>query len=476
VSDPKHAAQRQATFGEVFAIGEFRALFTASAMSWLGDYLARAAVTALVFTTSRSIALSAATFAISYVPGLTVGPLLAAVAERYAYRRVMVACDLVRAALIACVAIPGLPIPALLTLLFATALLNPPFDASRSAMLPRVLEGDRYVVGVAAQNTANTTAQVLGYVAGGLTAPFHPRASLLIDAVTFLVSAACIRFGTTQRAPVVPANGRKSVLRETIDGFRLVGTDPVLRSIAAVVLVAYLCATVPEGLAAGWAGTIGHGTRNRGIDQALIMMASPIGAVAGALVIGRLVSPGWRRRLIRPLAVVVPLALVPLLLVRSVAGISVLAAISGFAVAGMVAPANGLFVSAVPVAFRARSFGVMTFGLQLVQGVGVVTTGMLADHLAPATAVGAWGVLGVLVMLVVVGGWPSTSVIDATVAKTRTANAAAIAEAEADIAPSAASATSITAQPTASSPAPRTRSGEATPTGSQSAVPQTRGA
>ena len=172
--DPKHAADRPATFGEVFADREFRAIFSASALSWCGDYLAKAAVTALVFTISHSVALSAAAFAVSFLPGVTLGPVLAALAERYPNRTVMVSCDLVRAVLIALVALPHMPVPMMLLLLFATALLNPAFDASRSALTPRVLTGDRYVVGLSAQRTANSLAQVIGYIAGGALAPYQP--------------------------------------------------------------------------------------------------------------------------------------------------------------------------------------------------------------------------------------------------------------------------------------------------------------
>jgi len=60
VSIPKHAASPRVTFREVLAQSEFRAVFSAGALSQFGDYLARAAVTALVYSASGSVALSAA--------------------------------------------------------------------------------------------------------------------------------------------------------------------------------------------------------------------------------------------------------------------------------------------------------------------------------------------------------------------------------------------------------------------------------
>ena len=92
------APDRAARFRDVFASGEFRALYAAGLLSSVGDYAARAAVTAMVFDRTGSAAASAAAFAISFAPWLLGGPLLVSIAERYPYRRVMVWCDLARMA------------------------------------------------------------------------------------------------------------------------------------------------------------------------------------------------------------------------------------------------------------------------------------------------------------------------------------------------------------------------------------------
>src|SRR3954453_2687456 len=107
-----------ATFRDVFAVREYRALYLALIASWVADYLSRAAITVLVFQQTRSVVLSAASFAISYLPWIAGGPVLAALAERYPYRRVMVVCDLARMILMGLVLIPGLPVAALLVLVF----------------------------------------------------------------------------------------------------------------------------------------------------------------------------------------------------------------------------------------------------------------------------------------------------------------------------------------------------------------------
>ena len=68
-SDPP---ERTATFREIFGVGEFRALFGATVLSWVGDYLAKIAVTVLVFHQTGSAGAAAAAFAISYAPSASV--------------------------------------------------------------------------------------------------------------------------------------------------------------------------------------------------------------------------------------------------------------------------------------------------------------------------------------------------------------------------------------------------------------------
>jgi MFS family permease len=170
VSNETRTRERPATFREVFGQPEYRAIFAASALSWIGDYIAKAAVTLLVYQETSSVALSAAAFAVSYLPWLIGGPLLAALAERHSYRTVMIVCDLARMVLVALVAIPHLPVWLILVLLFLTTLANSPSQAAKSALLPLVLTGDQLVVGLSLQASAGQAAQVGGYAAGAAIA------------------------------------------------------------------------------------------------------------------------------------------------------------------------------------------------------------------------------------------------------------------------------------------------------------------
>ncbi|HKS99022.1 MAG TPA: MFS transporter, partial [Rugosimonospora sp.] len=404
----REPTERPATFREVFSSREFRALYAATLLSWVGDYIAKAAVAALVYQKTSSVAVSAATFAIGYVPWVLGGPVLAALAERNPFRRVMVICDVFRAGLVALVAIPGMPVPAMLVLLFTTALLNPPFEAARSALTPRLVEGDRYAQALVLQNITSQAAQLAGYVTGASLAAFHPHAALLLDATTFVLSGLLVRLRIRAYQPAAVRAQRTHLLRETGQGFRMVFGSDVLRAIAVLIFALMLFTTVPEGLAAAWAGHLSHGDpTGAGLDQGLIMAGYPAGFILGGLLVTRLLPPQDRRRLIRPLAVLVPLAVVPALLDPPAVVIMVMTAVCGFAAAGLFPTANSLFVQALPDAFRARAFGIMQSGVLVLQGVAIFSCGALADHFALPTVVGLWSLAGVLVMGVASAQWPT---------------------------------------------------------------------
>jgi MFS family permease len=418
-------SERPATFREVFSSSEYRAVFPASALSWVGDFLAKAAVTALIYNQTRSVVASAAAFAISFLPWVAGGPVLAAIAERHPHRTMMIGSDLCRAVLVALVAIPWMPIPAMLALLFLTGLLNPPFEAARSALLPRILTGDRYVVGLSLQNSTNQAAQLIGYMAGAALAARHPHVALLIDAGTFVFSATMIGFGVRPRPPVSTQEPRRHLLRETGEGFRLVFGTPALRAIAMLVLTTYLFTSPPEGLAAAWAGSLEPDPARRGLAQGIIMIGNPLGFLIAGLLVGRLVPPATRQKLIRPFCVIAPAALVPALLRPNAILVAVLAGLCGALLAAMFPAANGLFVQVLPNGYRARAFGIMQSGLQIAQGGGVILTGLLASKFPLYTVVGAWSAFGVVLLLSISTLWPSSAEFASAIARTRAQNAEA---------------------------------------------------
>jgi MFS family permease len=415
-ADPMTEVERPATFREVFANREYRAVYVALVVSWVGDYLARAAVTVLVYQQSESVLLSAAAFAVSYLPWLLGGPPLSALAERYPYRRVMALCDVLRMALILVLLVPGIPIGAMVAVLFLVTLGGIPAQAARSALLPLIVDRRQLTVAIATNATTMQAAQVIGYLAGAtLTAAVHPRLAISVDALAFGLSALLVFAGVRHRPAAADRSARVHLLREAGAGFRLVFGSRVLRSIALLAFAMSAFAVVPEGLAAAWAAQGDPDSVTRGLDQGMIMAAGPVGFVIGGLIVGRLAGPAMRHRLIRPFAVLAPLALVPALLAPPVPVVAFLTMISGVAQGVLMPTLNTQFALALPHGYRARAFGVVQQGLQVSQGGAVLLTGAIATQWSVPPVVGLWSVAGVCMMLVLAARWPSARSVNVAI-------------------------------------------------------------
>jgi MFS family permease len=266
-------------------------------LSLVGDQIAVVALTWLVYETSASPLLAAATFAISYLPWLVGGPLLSGLADRLPRRELMIACDLARAGLVLAMVLPGMPIWALCALLFATELLSPPFTAARAALVPDILPDDRYVLGTAITNVTQMAGQVFGFAAAGiLVAALRPSASLAINAATFLASAAIVGLGIRRRPA---ARGERAAVRgmfsDAATGLRLVLGRADLRSLTGFGLLCVFY-VVPEGLAVPYARELGGGAAAAG----LLLAAAPFGSALGGLAFGRFVAPSRRLQLMGP--------------------------------------------------------------------------------------------------------------------------------------------------------------------------------
>ena len=203
----RRAPEARSSYREVFAIGEFRALWSAQVLSCAGDQFAQVAIAILVYGRTHSPFLTALAYALTYLPPIAGGPLLSGLADLFPRRRVMIVCDLLRIGTVGLMAVPGLPLTALCALLFCTVLTGVPFSSARAALMPDVLPGDKFVLGSAVGNITFQASQILGFVAGAaVVAVLDPHKTLGIDAATFAASALIVLTGVRSRpAPAGPA-------------------------------------------------------------------------------------------------------------------------------------------------------------------------------------------------------------------------------------------------------------------------------
>lgn len=396
---------RPATYTDVFRIREYRWIWSAQLLSVLGDQLAQVALAILVYDRTGSPLLSALTYALMFLPQIAGGPVLAGLADLLPRRTLMIVCDVVRAGLVATMAIPGMPLWALMVLLFAIHLIMAPFGAARAAILPDVLRGDRYVLGNAVSNMTFQSGNIFGLGLGGVVVAFAgTRDALVIDAFTFVVSAVLLAAGVRKRpAPAAARTKEQSaggaLLSSTAAGARLVFGNRRLRCLA---VMGWLCGffVVPEGLAAPYMASIGHAD----IGTGLMMAAPAIGTVIGMTAVGRFLAPSVRLRAMGPLAALTCLPLVVFAAFPGVTATLMLLIVMG-AASSYQLPANAAFVAEVPNEGRGQAFGLVQAGIHASQGLAIVIGGAAAKVLAPQLVIAISGALGLLVAIWAAFSW-----------------------------------------------------------------------
>ena len=382
------AGGSSARFRTLLADREFRALWISIAQSHFGDQLGRVALSILVFSTTGSGALTAGVYALTFVPTVVGGVLLSDLADRFPRRTLLVVCDLLRAALFALMAIPGVPLGVVATLLTIAVVIGAPHKAAEPAVVADMYDGDRYTAALGLRTATTQIAQLLGFALGGvIVAAVGARMALAADAATFFVSAALLRAFLTDR-PAARADATRFGISGVRQGLGVVFQDRRLRTLACFAWLAG-CWVVPEGLAAPYAASHGGGS----VAVGLLLTSDAIGVLVGSLILSRIISVARRPGVIGPLAIASGL---PLLACWGTPPIPV--AFGLWTICALVSSYQVLviaeFVAWAPAARRGQAIGIAASGLVAVQGVGIALGGVLAGWVGTGPAVALAGAVG----------------------------------------------------------------------------------
>jgi MFS family permease len=174
----------------------FHLILVALATSALGDWLYNVALLALVFGRTGSATWVALTTAARVLPIVVLGPLGGVLADRRDRRALMIGADVARMVVmagLAVVAATGLPIvlaPVLAALATAASTVTSP---SVAASTPRLVGDDELQRANALRSAIGQGAIVAGPALGAVVlAVSDPAVAILLNAVTFVVSAAAV--------------------------------------------------------------------------------------------------------------------------------------------------------------------------------------------------------------------------------------------------------------------------------------------
>ncbi|WP_232828279.1 MFS transporter [Kribbella monticola] len=353
-----------AGYNSVLRVPGLRPVFIAHGVSMAGSVAAEVALAIMIFERTRSPLLSALVLVCSFLPYALGGAVLSSIADRFPARPVLVCCDLICAAAIAAMLIPGMPVAGLLALLLVTGVVAPIFAGARAASLAHLLDAELFPVGRSLLRAIGQLTILTGLAIGSVAvAAVGPSWLLTLDAASFAASAVLIGVGT----PSTPRSGTatRSTVRESLAGLGYVFGNPRLRRLVVLSWVVPAFSSMPDGLAVAYTGQLGVAASLAGA----LLTGYAVGSIVGELVASRL-SPRVRRRLVVPLILLTQVPAIAFVAEPPVAVAAVLLAISGSGYAfnqGI----DPLVLAAVEPAYRGRLFTVQTSGLMAIQGVGI---------------------------------------------------------------------------------------------------------
>ena len=212
---------------------------------WLGQTISKfgSHITGVAFPLTALLLLGAGPAemglltAVGAAPVLVVGLVAGVWVDRLRRRPILIAADLGRAALLLTVPsaafLGALRMEQLYVVAALTGVLNVFFDVADQSFLPALVRREDLVEGNSKLGTSDSLAEIAGPSLGGvlvqiLTAPF----AILLDALSFLLSALFLSRITTAEPPPTPVAERRHLRHEMAEGIQAVIHNPVLRALA----------------------------------------------------------------------------------------------------------------------------------------------------------------------------------------------------------------------------------------------------
>jgi predicted MFS family arabinose efflux permease len=257
---------------------------------------------------------------------------------------------------------------------------------------------DAYVPARSLIRIAVQLAQIGGNAVGGaLLLLLTPSGALLVNASSFLFSAAVIRLVLADHANEGRSSGA-TLVRDSLGGAREVFRHEELRRLLLLGWLVPMFSVAPEALAAPYVSQHGGST-------ALVgwwLVALPLGLIVGDVAGVRLLTRGQQRRLVAPAAAA---GFVPYLVFAG--DPSIAAALALLVVAGACGlyslGLDGRVRDAAPSELFARAMTINSAGLMTLQGLGFVLAGALAQVFGPADAIAIAGCCGIAATVVLMG-------------------------------------------------------------------------
>jgi predicted MFS family arabinose efflux permease len=375
-----------------WSLRDFRIIAFGEGASAVGDAVTFTALPLLVLALTGSGTIMGIVAALQTIPDLVIGLPAGALADRWDRRRMMIVADFGRAILTALIplsAMAGLPTIVVILLVVAPInVLRVLFLAAWTGAIPRLVGRD--LIGPASSYMEAIFA--IGFivgpgVAGLLVSRIGAPATLAIDAISFLVSAAALVFVRTPLRGERPGAADEHLLADIREGLRFVREHRLLRA-----AIAYWGAV--GVLTAGLIPSLTYlveGERRQGPDAfGLVISAYSLGTLVGALLASRL-TRGNLGVLLAGGGVVIGAVIIGLTFVVPVETVALLGFIAGIANTLVLVSYITIRASSTPDSLLGR-VGATTRMISVgLQPAGAAAAGILLDAVGGASTLRLMG-------------------------------------------------------------------------------------
>ena len=367
----------------VFRNRSFALFYAGQAFGYVGDGLRLIAIPLLVFHQTGSALSTGITYALELGPFALFGLVGGSLADRLDRRRLMIACDAARFAVMVLVAVGyargQLSIPLLYIGIVVLSIAAAIFVGGAASAIPYVVGKDRATAAVASLLTAEQISQtVIPPIGGALFALVGPLPALAINAVTYLISQGSLAAIDTlgpEETHGLPS--LRVIATDVATGFRFAWSDPTMRALSALAL--------PFNTFAIMAGAVfipflkrDFGASDTVVGYALGIAA--IGAVIGSFLAGR-VPKTWPFGRVLVIAYLVDaIAFLPVMFTHDLTIAIAFLSLTNACVLFEIAQVVGWRMRVTPEALVGRVFGAVRLVVLMGTVPGALIGGYLADR------------------------------------------------------------------------------------------------
>jgi len=280
----------------IFRKRDFRYLWTGQLISTIGSSLTDLAAGILIFQRTQSALAVGLMLMAAAIPSLVVGLVAGVFVDRFDRKKIMIASDLIRAAIVA--SIPFL-ISIDIILLYVAVILASSFkqffDPAEQSVLPDVASEEELSSANAFLSISSFGSTAVGFAAAGFLASTGDIAlAFYVDALTFLASAACIFMVRVAPLVIEEITSVGAVVQNLRAGVAMLFGTPILRSTLIVFAPVLFAFGLWNVLLLPFAiETLGGSEFEYGLQEGLTSLGFVAGSLLMAKYIDRLAEGTW---------------------------------------------------------------------------------------------------------------------------------------------------------------------------------------